>query len=81
MSWQRSKETKRRYKKLHDDTIHCYGAGVWYNKEKGRYIRYYQPRRAKFVKRKCNRAVRRYKGDLSAKGSYRKVSEYWWEIW
>jgi hypothetical protein len=81
MSWQRSRETKRRYKKLHDDTIHCYGSGVWYDKEKGRYIRCYQPRRAKFVKRKCNRAVRRYKGSLSTKGSYRKISEYWWDIW
>lgn len=81
MSWQRSRETKRRYKKLHDDTIHCYGSGVWYDEEKGRYIRCYQPRRAKFVKRKCNRAVRRYKGPLPDKGSYRKVSEFWWEIW
>ena len=81
MSWQRSRETKRRYKKLHDNTIHCYGSGVWYNEKKGRYIRCYQPRRAKFVKRKCNRAVRRYKGALPTKGFYRKVSEYWWEIW
>ena len=81
MSWQRSRETKRRYKKLHDDTIHCYGSGVWYDEEKGRYIRCYQPRRAKFVKRKCNRAVRRYQGALPTKGSYRKVSEYWWDIW
>ena len=81
MSWQRSKETKRRYKKLHDDTIHCYGSGVWYDEERGRYIRCWQPRIAKFVKRKCNRAVRRYKGSLTGKGSYRKISEYWWEIW
>ena len=81
MSWQRSRETKRRYKKLHDDTIRCYGSGVWYDEEKGRYIRCYQPRRAKIVKRKCNRAVRRYKGSLPTKGSYRIVSEFWLDIW
>lgn len=81
MGYKRSKETKKRYKHLYDETMRHYGAGVWYNDEKGRYIRYWQPRRAKFAKRKCNRAVRRYKGALSSKGAYRKVSEYWWDIW
>ena len=81
MGYKRGQETKKRYKQLYKDTMRHYGAGVWYDEEKGRYIRYYQPRRAKFVKRKCNRAVRRYKGALSTKGSYRKVSEFGWEIW
>lgn len=81
MSWKRSSETKKRYKRLHNETMRHYGAGVWYDEERGRYIRYWQPRRAKFVKRKCNRAVRRYKGSLPTKGSYRKVSEFWWEMW
>lgn len=81
MSWRRSQETKKRYKRLHAETLHSYGSGVWYDEKRDRYIRCYQPHRAKFVKHKCNRAVRRYKGALTSKGSYRKVSEYWWEIW
>ena len=81
MGYKRSQETKKRYKRLYDETIRHYGAGVWYDEKKGRYIRYWQPRRAKFVKRKCNRAVRRYKETLNTKGAYRKVSEYWWDIW
>ena len=81
MSWKRSIETKKRYKKLHKKTVHSYGAGVWYDEERGRYIRYWQPRRAKFLKRKCNREVRRYKGSLPAKGTYRRVSEFWYEMW
>jgi hypothetical protein len=85
MSWQRSAETKRRLKHLYEETKHTYGKGVWYDERKGRYIQYWASNgrtgRVKWVKRKCNRAVRRYKGDLPTKGSYRKVSEYWWEIW
>lgn len=81
MSWQRSTETKRRLKKLHENTIHHYGAGVWYDEKKGRYIRCWQPRRAQWVKNQCNRAVRRYKGTLPTKGSYRKVAEFWWNVW
>ena len=81
MSWKRSRETRKRYKRLHEETMHHYGAGVWYDEEKGRYIRYYQPRRAKWIKKYCNRAVRRYKGRLTNKGTYRKVAEFWWMMW
>lgn len=81
MSWQRSKKNKEKNIKLYKATFRHYGSGVWYDSERQRYIRYWQPRRAKYIKRKCNRAVRRYTGALMNKGSYRKVSEFWWEIW
>ena len=81
MGWNRSRQTKQKYKALYDKTCNCYGSGIWYDEEKNRYIRVYQPRRAKFVKHKCNRQVRRYKGPITSKGGYRKVAEYWWEIW
>ena len=81
MSWQRSKETKRRYKKLYENPAAHYGSGVWYNEETGRYIRYWQPRRCKYYKNQANRAVRRYKENLPDKGSYKRVYEYWWSIW
>ena len=37
MSWQRSKETKRRNIKLYKCDTRHYGCGVWYNEEKQRY--------------------------------------------
>ena len=74
-------ETKKRNEHLYTETMRHYGSGVYFDEEKGRYIRCWQPRRAKYVKNKCNRAVRRYKGPLNTKGAYRKISEYWWEIW
>ena len=85
MSWRRSTETKRRYKKLYNKTKNHYGSGVWFDDRKGRFIKFSMSRKGRgnhvaYVKRKCNRAIRRYKGDLSSPGSYRKISEYWWEI-
>jgi len=81
MGYKRSQEQRRRDERTYSETKTWYGKGVWYDKEKGIYRRYSLPERTRFVKRKCNRAVRRYKGDLTTKGAYRKVSEYWWEIW
>ena len=84
MSWHRSRDTKRKLKHLYDETKNHYAKGAWYDEQKGRYIQYWlsngRSGRVKFVKRKCNRAVRRYKGDLLSKGAYRKVAEYWWDI-
>lgn len=45
-----------------------------------RYIRCYNPRRARWIKKYCNRKVRRTKGVASRKG-YRKVSDYDWLLW
>lgn len=85
MGWKRATETKRRNKNLYEKTKYTYGAGCWYDADKERFIRYWtstgRTGRVKFIKRKCNRAVRRYKGSLGNKGTYRKISEYWWEIW
>ena len=80
MGYKRSKEQRRRDARTYSKTKTSYGKGIYYDKEKGIYRRYQLPERTRFVKRKCNRAVRRYKGALSTKGAYRRVSEYWWEI-
>lgn len=45
-----------------------------------RYKRVYNPRRAKFLKRLCNKKVRRGK-DIPSRGGYRKYSDYSWMLW
>lgn len=86
MSWQRSTETKRRLKNLYDKTKYKYARGVWYDEEKDRLIRFQisnkgRASRTAYVKRKCNRAIRRHKMEIGGgKGHYRKMSEYWWDI-
>ena len=85
MGWRRSTETKRKYKRLHEETKNSYARGVYYDADKDRLIRFQMSKKGRgnrvaYVKRKCNRAVRRYKGALSSPGAHRKISEYWWDI-
>lgn len=87
MSWNRSRETNKRLRNLYQKTKHNYGKGVYYDTDKERYIRFQMSRKGRgnfvsYVKKKCNRAIRRNKLLISGnRGSYRKVSELWWEIW
>ena len=45
-----------------------------------RYKREYNPPRARWIKRHCNKRIRRRK-DVPNRGGYHKASEYWWELW
>ena len=83
MSYRRSKEQRRRLKKLCQATQGSYGAGAYYDKDKDRYIRY-SPRNGssypRYLRRIANRKVRRSQG-LPMYGAYRKVYDYWWELY
>ena len=85
MSYKRSQETKKRYESLYAKTKHKYARGCWYDEEQDRLIRFQMSKKGRgnrygWVKHRCNKKVRRYKGDLSAKGTYRKIAEFWWEV-
>lgn len=45
------------------------------------YKRIYRGQRSKWIKNQCNRSVRRYKGKIPNGGSYKKIAEYWWEMY
>lgn len=83
MSYRRSKEDKRRLKKLYDKTKNSCCAGVWYDEKKKRYIRFYSsntPGYAKYLRRIANRKVRRAK--ISLKHSqYKRLYDYWWILY
>ena len=82
MGYRASQERNRRLKKLYADTKYSYSAGVYYDDDKGRYVKY-TPRRksgyTKFLRRVANRKVRKNK-DYFKRGLYRKVYDYWWEL-
>ena len=86
MSWQRSRETKRRYKNLYKQTKNHYGRGVWYDEERDRFIRFQMSKKGRgnriaYVKNKCNRKLRRSNTAFGrAKGAYKKHAEFWWEV-
>ena len=42
---------------------------------------YGAPRRAKYVRRKCNRKVRKQTGRIGNGGNYKKYSEFFYDIW
>lgn len=82
MSYHGSKERNRRLKKLYGETKTQYGAGAYYDEDKKRLIKY-SPRKnsgyAKYLRKVANRKVRRNKDNLKY-GSYRKIYDYWCEL-
>lgn len=83
MSYRRAKERNRRLKKLYEETKNSYGAGAYYNEEKNRYVKCSScnnPGYSKSLRKISNRKVRR--NDIPLKGcSYKKVFDYWWELY
>ena len=54
-------------------------AGIYYDPERQRFDEYsYQ---SKYKRKLAARAVRRYRGEISAGGMYRKIFDYCWECW
>ena len=52
-----------------------------YELQKPYYQRIYRGQRSKWIKKQCNRSVRRYKGKIQNGGSYKKIDEFWWEMY
>lgn len=54
--------------------------GVW--QEVGNHIKYPRNSNAqRFLKRQSNKRVRRYTGNIPKGNSYRKLLDYWWELY
>lgn len=82
MSYKRVEQRKKRLEKLYNETKHGYAAGVYYDRRKERYIRYY--RGNKWLKVHCSRITRRKLKDTEAiynRGQYKKLYDYWWELY
>lgn len=80
--YRRSKENRRRLKKLYESTKNSYGAGAWFSDRKQRYIRYAPsntPGYTKYLRRISNRKVRHRK-ELLNHGAYKKAFDYWWTL-
>ena len=82
MSYHRSRETRRRLRKLSRNSPGYSPSGAWYNEEKGRYIRFYargSHGSTKWLRTVANHKVRRAK-NVPQGGGYRRVYDYWWEL-
>ena len=79
MSWKRSRETRRRLKKLSRETSGII-KGAWYDDRNDRYVRtYYAPKDKRLLRMTANRRVRRTE-NVSSVGGYRKIYDYWWRL-
>jgi hypothetical protein len=81
LAYKQARERNKRLKKLAKDTDHAYGAGAWYNENKGRYIKYQvgSQKFRKYLRRQSSKKARQYKGDL-AHSDYKKTFDYWWTL-
>lgn len=78
MCYRRSRESKRRLKKLSEETTDYSPGGAWFNPDKKRYIRFHgsnTPGLMKYLRRISNRRVRKH-DDVLNNGSYKKVYDY-----
>jgi hypothetical protein len=82
MGYKQAQLRKARLLKTYRKTKHSYGAGVWFNDDKGFYIRYSPsntPGYTKALRRISNRKVRRARDNYNH-GSYKKLYDYWWTL-
>lgn len=84
MSHKRKVEDIHRLKKVYEATKHGYGPGVWYDENKGTYIRLDFSN--SWLKKHCRRNTRRkLKKNISELGSerslYKRLYDYWWELY
>lgn len=82
MGYRRSQQDKHKLKKLYEETRTKYGSGVYYNEDKGRLI-FYSARGSgcpKELRRRSNKKLRRSKDTLNH-GLYRRIYDYWWELY
>ena len=81
--WYRKLEDKERLKKLSENSGGGYPMPVYYDKDKGRYVRLWKSEGKRsvyaFFKRRCRKDVRRKSKNL---GYYdKKLSELWWKVY
>ena len=79
MGYRRAAERNRRLKKLHAETRNTYGAGAYFDSEKGRLAKYSVNKKS--VRQMGNRRLRRKRIDFAPSvGWYRRAYDYWWTV-
>lgn len=80
MAYKQAQKRKKRLLRTYEATKNSYGAGVWFDENSGRYIKYHAcrtPGYTKYLRRMSNRKVRRAK-DVGNHSDYKKLYDYWW---
>lgn len=76
------KNEQRILKKKHSNSGYRYHVGgVYYDDDKQRYIRYYRRQESKYIKRRCNRRIRKVSDEIGLGGLYKKFTQFWNELY
>jgi len=67
---------RKRLSEIYEESWHP----VWYDKDSQRYKRCYYSGRKGFAKRQSNRKIRHTKDFDANGGMYRKLYDYWWNV-
>ena len=86
----REREYKRHLKQLNSET-NKYIPSVFscdenreYTKDNDKvtfFKRIWRGKRSKYAKQKCNEKVRKEDDELYQGGLYKKISDFWWDLW
>ena len=89
----RNKKYKKHLESLNNN-LHHYPSPVYYkeetyNKQTGKYgmnekpyyKRIYRGKCSSYHKKRSNKAIRRYKGEIGGKSGYKKIYDFWWELY
>lgn len=82
MSYSKSEKNKKKLKKLAQETYNTCPTGAFYSEKKKRYVRYY--RGNNWLKVHCRRMTRRKLKNTTViydKSQYKKLYDYWWELY
>lgn len=83
MAYKQAMNRRRRLIRTYNETKNCYGSGVWYDEDKGRYIKSTAsntPGYAKLLRKYGNKKVRQSK-DTFNNAEYRRVFDYKWTLY
>lgn len=84
MGYRRKQQEKQRNEKLYNATKNKYLKGIYFDEQKGRYIKYSlsdnHKKETTYYKKMCNKAVRKHRGLLN-KSLYKKLTEYWYMMY
>ena len=82
MGYKRNAETQRRLEKAHQKRYRC---PIYFDDEKGRYIRYTFGRASAkgsraYIKKQSSRRIRRCADVYQEKGKHHRHFDFWWEL-
>lgn len=82
MGYNRNAETQRRLKKAHQKRYRC---PIYFDDEKGRYVRYTFGRagrtgRRQWLKKQSSKRIRKSTEIYQEKGKHHRHFDFWWEL-